>query len=838
MKRWSCLCFVVAMSTWAFAQKSTLDEFVSKNQNELFGKSSYAYLEGQRLKSTKASLAGFNRKVVTIGTLKGVVPISMIRFDDSFSQKPDLYEGLDLRSKVIYLLATLNPEQIRTATTRGIGFGDLNTDQKLVFNSILPKKFVVERREAQEQRAKTTDTFTLTDQQRQKVLLRFSRTVNFELPDKDKKGYYQAGSMSHVGIANSSGFVRVESDLRSGPGELFGIQIRSEVPNKQKPSDLDYGQKALDSMVRFSSPVTIDEALLAIQQTTRVSLFADPRVAKRKLTVAGDVRAGDLLAAIAQMVTGTFRRVGSDYLLTSDLMGLGTRKVKFDQWEADVRNYQNQMSKDWYEQISKGVVLREVKTSPRDPYQPSAQMNEYLSKDFPGRRDIISGSLIDDGIRGIVDRFNHEYSSQPTSTDGIRAENYLSYNFALPSGEEIYEPGGELGPFSIFKGHESRPDLSSQIPVGQKKIADGAQVAMSIRPESSESAKKAVEKAKSLGMSEVWIETEKSEVLQSALSEGKAKAIRIRLVVRPWLNKDGQEESDRTILGDTGASLHEWMPQNKRLHDPREWMEVMRTKLLPEDSVSPDRRPDRWRHLSALTKTQGLVGVVVCDAQPPGYEPKLGEGYSYGASPSDLVGRSFGYSLSMRSAFLRANHVDPIDLVPPGLMSSVNLSPDFFSDMELMGFPRTYGAGDGDEFTISPFVSLWMTFRAKTMSEGMKNFAKNILDGTSIPIWSDLLLGASNKATSKMIPLMAVGQERIFPTDDSGPGTPYGANAFVSDGFRVLIDDQSPEELRTMMRMITNAYPAMGKRVICFDLSRLNEEGVQKFLDQWFEPKS
>lgn len=220
----------------------------------------------------------------------------------------------------------------------------------------------------------------------------------------------------------------IESEFLAWPdGEAshrFKHAITQEVCYQQIP--FQQRRPSFVSQVRSRS----EEALQRIQQSTKTSLFADPRAAKRKLTVVGEVRCGDLLAAIAQMVTGTFRRVGSDYLLTSDLMGLGTRKVKFDQWEADIRAYQNQMSKDWYQQISKGSVLREVKTSARDPYQPSAQMDEYLAKEFPGLRDV-SPSLIDDGIRGIVDRFNHEYSSQPTSTDGIRAENYFELQFCV-----------------------------------------------------------------------------------------------------------------------------------------------------------------------------------------------------------------------------------------------------------------------------------------------------------------------------------------------------------------------------------------------------------------------
>lgn len=61
-------------------------------------------------------------------------------------------------------------------------------------------------------------------------------------------------------------------------------------------------------------------------------------------------------------------------------------------------------------------------------------------------------------------------------------------------------------------------------------------------------------------MAEVWLDTERRGALLSAIEAGKTNGIKIRLVLRPWLNVNGQDESDRTILGETGADLHEWMP--------------------------------------------------------------------------------------------------------------------------------------------------------------------------------------------------------------------------------------------------------------------------------------
>ncbi|MBS1725446.1 MAG: hypothetical protein JST51_01905 [Armatimonadetes bacterium] len=825
---------LVVASSCAFGQKTTLDAYISKHKADLFKGGPGVYLEGERLKVESASIAAFHRKVVEIGDLTAIVPTTMIQIDDSFSKQPDLYDGMDMRSKIIYLLSTLTPGQIDQITSRGIGFGDLNRDQQLVFESLLPKKFEVERREVLGNDFKTTDKFTLNDEQRKQVRLRITRTVSFDFSLKDGKGTVQPDSMDNVGLHQVAGFYRQLSDMQSGPGSIFGINVRTEVPNKQKPSDLNYSAKSLDSLVGFSAPVTVQDALASIGQVVHLTIYSDPRVAKRSMTmVGGKARAGDLLAAIAQMVTGTYRRVGSLYVLTSDLMGLGTRKARFDQWEAELRDYQYKMSDEWGAAVGKSSLLKAAKSSPRDPYQPTKEMEEYLAKG----EGAIPPSLVDDGLRSMVAKFNEEYTVQPVKVDGARAHNALSYHFALPSGEDVFEEaGGSIGQFRTFVfGGQRRQGPAAPTPPWT--IAKGINVSCIVRTDEPEQIRGLVAKAKAIGMSELWVDTLDSGTLTAAVDASTKTGLKVKYVVRPWRSVTSSDDLDRTVIGTTGEEAGKWALTSKRLNRLREPSEITRSVLAWENGVSPDQTPDNWSLMGRIAKTPGLAGVVVCDEQPIGYEAKLGEGYSIGNSPSELVGRRLGYSLSMRSAFLRMTGVDPIDLVPDGLMSSVNVSPYFFPDMELMGYPRTYGRIDGDEYIIHPYVAQWDDFRAKEMADGLKRLRTKVLAGISVPVWSDLLPGLSNKVEGKIVPLCPMTEDTPFTFDGGGAGKPFGVNLANIAGARFVIDSLSGDEVKWQLNLAIDGLSKSPKPITCcLDLSRLSSSDVEKFLGSWFAP--
>ncbi len=88
-------------------------------------------------KTKGASLQAFDRKLIVIGGLSAIVPVDMVLIDESY-REPNLYDGLPLQSKVLYLLSTLLPAQAGIANSQGIGLSDLEGEQIKVLKSILP----------------------------------------------------------------------------------------------------------------------------------------------------------------------------------------------------------------------------------------------------------------------------------------------------------------------------------------------------------------------------------------------------------------------------------------------------------------------------------------------------------------------------------------------------------------------------------------------------------------------------------------------------------------------------------------------------------------------------
>jgi hypothetical protein len=157
--------------------------------------------------------------------------------------------------------------------------------------------------------------------------------------------------------------------------------------------------------------------------------------------------------------------------------------------------------------------------------------------------------------------------------------------------------------------------------------------------------------------------------------------------------------------------------------------------------------------------------------------------------------------------------------------------------MELMGYPRTYGSSDGEEFIIEPFVAQWEKFRSKAMTEGLKAFIGTALKDISVPIWSDLLVGTSNKASNHLVPLTDFGKEQQFQFDVGNPGMPFGAMAQSALAGRFICDGLSEKDLGAFMAILSRGFGQQGERPFCYDVSRLSEPEVAKFLNTWFESK-
>ena len=88
---------------------------------------------------------GFDRMLVSTGTISVLAPTQMTLIEDNPHERPNLYDGLPRELKVKYLMSTLTAQQWKTLGEKGLGVGDLTGEQQPVYLSLLPNPFVLNR---------------------------------------------------------------------------------------------------------------------------------------------------------------------------------------------------------------------------------------------------------------------------------------------------------------------------------------------------------------------------------------------------------------------------------------------------------------------------------------------------------------------------------------------------------------------------------------------------------------------------------------------------------------------------------------------------------------------
>ena len=138
-----------------------------------------------------SNLDAFHRKLFTVGKLSAIGPTEMVLIDESFKEG-NLFDGISMKDKVIYLLSLLSPEQVDLATSNGISKADLQGEQIAVFNSLLPRPFSwnVRTLDANGNLGDPVDQGVLPDDQRDAVRLKIQSGLVFHVFLQNQPGAY------------------------------------------------------------------------------------------------------------------------------------------------------------------------------------------------------------------------------------------------------------------------------------------------------------------------------------------------------------------------------------------------------------------------------------------------------------------------------------------------------------------------------------------------------------------------------------------------------------------------------------------------------------------------
>ncbi|MGV3614497.1 MAG: hypothetical protein ACO1SV_04095 [Fimbriimonas sp.] len=283
-------------------------------------------------------LDAFARKRVTVRGLTAIIPTTMVTVVEN-PPAGNLVDGLPREAKVVYLLTKLTPAQWRGISTRGIGRADLDGEARAVFDSLLPNPFawqklhVTANGRGAVMADRTGEEGVLGERERDGVRLRVVQSLTVAAALTGRPASQIPFNMDDD-LGNEGTVVYARNDRSEKErSEAFEIRLRDTEPNRTKPSHLSYTGSSFDRPVPLTSPIKVGALLARIGAATGHEILAGLRVRDRTVTLFGDrARAGDLLEALALGVTGTYRRVLDAYVLTSDLDGMGARKLRLALW--------------------------------------------------------------------------------------------------------------------------------------------------------------------------------------------------------------------------------------------------------------------------------------------------------------------------------------------------------------------------------------------------------------------------------------------------------------------------------------------------------------------------
>lgn len=646
----------------------------------------------------------FNYRTQTVGTLTVLAPAQMTVLNTHLP-KPNIYAQLSVMEISRYLQSTLTPKQWRKlASAEGLGLADLTVSQKEAFNALLPNpmRLVRSTRTDDPKNPLSNEGMTLTPAQRDSVRLNLSRKFGW---------FYRMGERATytTDISNDSPSAPRVSLRTSGVAPqkraamLFGAAIREEVPSRAKAGHLPFDWTGLDATVSLENAGTVGELIQRIRTATRIEIYADRRYSGYPVFVRGtSARSGDVLRALALAVTGTYRKVGPAYVLTDDIVGLGSRHAQLAAWQRSAVVQAEALRVEMDKAMKKVAMADYVGWAADDPLAPpdaikariDAWRIELLEKKFPPEtiqniekqnlfvRVSEMSPLAQTIIQEQIDQYQKSGGAflQPGATKpemhtdkvGIRVQYSMRYLIPGVGTVEAY-PGMNGGMNEFFPPLQMDLVSASELPAGPLALPRNKHVRiLTITPRSAEEAEKLVSAAKRCGFTSLWVQAgrEEAALIEATVKAGKSAGIPVGALVR--VLRAGEKTTlptDINILGETSVAF-----AKRRLADPRripealEWPTQDRNQrfefqnaLNQGDWLRPDSPlviASVLKHLKAIAEIPGLSALALSDLSGPGYRCE----YDARTDKDKEEGWQLGYSEEMRLAFLREKGVDPIDL--------------------------------------------------------------------------------------------------------------------------------------------------------------------------------
>lgn len=663
----------------------------------------------------------FARRVVRLDTVSVVAPDKMVVLRAP-TKKMDPFATLSSPDKLKMLMASLSKQQWqRLCGEQGLSAGDLPGEQRALMLSLLPDPFTVMpvkpgdfggysySRTGNEPDRRVD----FTGASRAGIRLRLNMTAQMTLPSLDNKRptlvivnsrvpnteFYTAASFSPRPVASAATAAEV---------------LKETLPNRLKQGQINFAAPTLDARIALKGVKTLNDLVRRVAAATRLEIFADHRVAILPVWIRGEersARSGDVLQALCWGTTGAFRKVGTAYILTDDVEGIGARRLRIE----EATREKNALLRDWQqkmdERIRKTNAVEFLTFQSNDVLKPDDTTIATLKekwRTFRGRYEGVEvpveklNSTQKERVKEAIARSQEMLTRYtfygPVATDRVRINTTPRITYVVPGIGNVDANNLGYVDLNIFlpvptevdegmPGTPAPPKGPVQLPV---QPIGGVLV---VAPTTPEQATLFVQTARDRQFRQVWVSMTPGKggdtsILAAAVAAGKSAGVPVSALVRLMIAPSDLEPSylDRNILGETNAQWAERM----RLAPVGMFPNQSANRVPAEDWLFPDtatvmaRLKPRLREIAAVP---GISGIVFRDAAAPGYGLP-DSGYFYTGNLSE-----YGYTEEMRLALIRRVGCDPLDVVGDTQYGNYQYALPYFPDAPQMRVTTPSAAG-------------------------------------------------------------------------------------------------------------------------------------------------
>lgn len=555
---------------------------------------------------------------------------------------------------------SLRDEQLRQLLSeQGLGRESLDAKQTALFNNLFPVSLTFGTHIGQKESPLTPEQYAGL---RLRVFQRAGVTI---LSDRGPA----------AGLASN-----LQSEIVVKREQEPEVTLFRTVPNRLKSGELDFQAPELAAPVSLEGARTVGDLLERIKTATGISVLrADRRVSGSSVVTVGSMaRAGDLLKALCLSISGAFRKVGNLYLLTDDMVGLGTRYALLEQWRQEGFAEANR-AEDAFAKRRTALKLSErifventVGLSPKALEFARANPAHELGRPIPG----LSSTELSPQTRKQLEDYVlkkptseiHDLNPPPTVT--LRSDRFLP---TLGNHAQILIPdvGGVSSNNALSIAQAVLGYFPSVSSLSRRKISlpvawTERALQLPAEPEFLERLPELLPAAKQVGIKALWLRVEpeaskSTPLLQQAHKACQEAGMVLVADIEPLHVADSKPfEPDWNILGE--ASLEQVQRQEKVMGWPPPLWEQTHTWIVPTPAAQMVAR----REIAQIAALPEVSAVALTSVHPQGY----------GASGSSMPGSGFGYTLQNRLALIESEQLDPIDI---GQAPFQGVRPLFFS---------------------------------------------------------------------------------------------------------------------------------------------------------------